>query len=222
MKKNINIAIIGTAGIPACYGGFETLVENLTRLSSNNIRYTVYCSSTLYKSKKQNHNNAELYYVPLNANGIQSIFYDGYSIFHSIFHKRDIILILGVSGCIFLPLARLFSKTKIITNIDGLEWKRSKWGNLTRRFLKFSEYLAMKYSDIIITDNQEITNYALTEYNKNTVTIAYGGDHALLQNRLHEKPEENYYLSICRIEPENNIEMILKAFSKKRNSRLKI
>ncbi|WP_327082924.1 DUF1972 domain-containing protein [Photobacterium kishitanii] len=134
LKKRV--FVLGTVGIPACYGGFESLVENLTKYSSESISYTVYCSSNSYEKKTGKYNNASLVYLPLDANGVQSIFYDILSMIRTLFYKPDTTLILGVSGCIFLPVYRLLSKSKIITNIDGLEWKREKWGKVTKKILK--------------------------------------------------------------------------------------
>ena len=75
--------------------------------------------------------------------------------------KSDVILVLGVSGCAFLPVFRLFSKKRLIINIDGLEHHRDKWNKWVRRFLKFSEKQAVKYGDVIVTDNKGITDYVL-------------------------------------------------------------
>lgn len=204
-----NIAIIGTAGIPACYGGFETLAENLTRYSSSDCAYTIYCSGKIYSEKKKQYNDACLEYINLSANGIQSIPYDIIALFKS--RKFDVVLVLGVSGCIFLPILRMITKAKIVTNIDGLEWKRDKWSGFIRYFLKFSEKMAVKYSDVVIADNEQITKYVCEQYNVAARTIAYGGDHVLVSDDINGKGD--YFLTICRIEPENNIEMILAAFS---------
>lgn len=220
MSKNKKVSIIGTVGLPACYGGFESLVQNLVDYQSKNISYSIYCSSMHYPEKNKKYKNASLNYIPLNANGISSIFYDGLSLLHSWKKKNDVTLILGVSGCIFLPLFKLISKSKIITNIDGLEWKRNKWGKFTKFFLKLSERLAVKYSDIIISDNQAIADYVKNEYGMLSKVIAYGGDHVLTAINSNYYASHNvsnneaYYLSICRIEPENNISLILDAFSK--------
>ena len=78
--------------------------------------------------------------------------------------KADIMLILGVSGCIFLPKIRRQFKGKIITNIDGLEWRRDKWKFYAKWLLKFSERQAVYYSDVIIGDNKGITDYVKQEY----------------------------------------------------------
>lgn len=214
MKK---VAIIGTVGIPACYGGFESLVENLTKNSSKQIRYSVFCSSHHYQEKMEEYNNAKLLYLPLKANGMQSIPYDIFSLIKCFKLKPDVVLILGVSGCIFLPIFKLISRAKVVTNIDGLEWKRDKWGWAIKKFLKISEKIAVKFSDVVVTDNKAIGDYVYSEYGKYNVTIAYGGDHAI-RNSLDEgilKSEfSDYALGLCRIEPENNVEMILDAFSK--------
>ncbi|HIF6196440.1 TPA: DUF1972 domain-containing protein [Vibrio parahaemolyticus] len=214
MKVKTKVCIVGTVGIPACYGGFESLVENLTLHKSENISYTVFCSSKSYSKKLVSHNNSKLHYIPLKANGAQSILYDILSLIKCIFLKPDVVLILGVSGCIFLPIFNLFSNAKIVTNIDGLEWKRDKWSQLVKRFLKFSEKVAVKNSDVVVTDNKAIGRYVDQEYAKSNVTIAYGGDHAIRLGSFDTSSDtKNYALGLCRIEPENNVEMILEAFS---------
>ncbi|HCB2209240.1 TPA: DUF1972 domain-containing protein [Citrobacter farmeri] len=211
MKK---IAIIGTVGIPACYGGFESLVQNLVDYQSSDISYTVFCSSKTYQIKPNSYKSARLEYIPLKANGVSSIFYDIFSLLACLRMKHDVILILGVSGCVILPFFRLFSRSKIVTNIDGLEWRRDKWGYLTKAFLKLSERIAVKFSDVVISDNQAISDYVSTEYNKKSKVIAYGGDHVMIPNADISDAKRSYYLSLCRIEPENNVAMILEAFAK--------
>ncbi|EPT8874545.1 DUF1972 domain-containing protein [Cronobacter dublinensis] len=207
------VAIVGTVGIPACYGGFESLVENLTKYKSEDCQYYIFCSSKHYPNKIKKHNGAELIYIPIKANGVQSILYDIFSLWKCLFLKVDTILILGVSGCIFLPIFKLISKSKIVTNIDGLEWKREKWRKAVQKFLKLSEFFAVKYSHAIVTDNEAITNYVKKEYNKSSFTIAYGGDHAIKTARKDINLKKSYALGLCRIEPENNVELILDAFS---------
>lgn len=216
MKKKI--AFIGTVGLPAKYGGFESLAEYLTKYLGGTFDITVYCSSAFYKNKLKNYNGAQLKYIPLNANGAQSILYDIISIFHALIYS-DVLLILGVSGCVVLPFVKLISSKKIIVNIDGLEWKRAKWGKAAKWFLKYSEKLAVKYADTIVADNKVIQDYVQDNYNIQSELIAYGADHVSIQeiyadvldkfSFLHEK----YAFKVCRIEPENNIHLILKAFS---------
>ena len=210
----MNVSIIGTVGVPANYGGFESLVENIIGdNSSKNIHYTIYCSSKNYSQKLLSYKNAKLKYIPLNANGSQSILYDIISLLKAT-RSSDVILVLGVSGCCFLPVYRLFSRKRLVINIDGLEHKRDKWGKWTRRFLKFSEKMALRYGDVIVADNKGIQDYVAEEYGKKTALIAYGGNHVLcdisdIENEVLEKYElkrEEYSFSLCRIEPENNVQ----------------
>lgn len=106
MNKHMsNTAIIGTVGVPASYGGFETLVENL--IETEKVNYIVYCSSKNYPKKLSTYKNAKLVYIPLSANGISSVIYDAFSILHAIvFRKVNTLLILGVSGCFILPIIK--------------------------------------------------------------------------------------------------------------------
>lgn len=212
----MKISIVGIVGVPACYGGFESLVENLLNESEEERDITVYCSSKSYEKKVDKYKNANLYYIPLNANGSQSIPFDIWSLCHATYKKTDTILLLGVSGAVVLPLIRFFSKVKIVTNIDGLEWKRDKWGKSVKRFLKFSEKLAVKYSDVVISDNKAISDYVKNEYGVSTEVIAYGGDHAVTKEL--KLLDQGYALALCRVEPENNVELILKAFSQSSKS----
>lgn len=206
------INIIGTVGVPACYGGFESLVQNLIDYQSEQIDYQVFCSSQAYKEKQTHYNSAKLTYLPLKANGVSSIPYDIVSLLISLWQKPDVTLILGVSGCLFLPVYRLLTSSRIITNIDGLEWRRDKWGHLSKAFLKFSERLAVQFSHLVVSDNQAIADYVRNEYGVESKVIAYGGDHTLLVDKLIPSVKENYFLALCRIEPENNVFMILEAF----------
>ena len=187
----MNVSIIGTVGVPANYGGFESLVENIIGdNSSKNIHYTIYCSSKNYSQKLLSYKNAKLKYIPLNANGSQSILYDIISLLKAT-RSSDVILVLGVSGCCFLPVYRLFSRKRLVINIDGLEHKRDKWGKWTRRFLKFSEKMALRYGDVIVADNKGIQDYVAEEYGKKTALIAYGGNHVLCDISDIENGEGN-------------------------------
>jgi glycosyltransferase involved in cell wall biosynthesis len=226
MKK---IAIIGTAGVPARYGGFETLVHHLVKQWKGKYKTTVYCSKTYYNSNERPEvwNGAKLVYLPLNANGVTSIFYDIISMIHALFYA-DVLLILGVSGGIFIPFVKLLTKKKIIVNIDGLEWRRAKWGKITQRFLRFSEYLAVKFSDADITDNEALKRYTAVNYGTLSFFVAYGADHVEpckpKVDELIKYPflKDNYFFKVCRIEPENNVHVILDAFSELEDKKLVI
>lgn len=217
------IAIIGTVGVPAKYGGFESLVENLLgENTSEGIEYTVFCSSKAYSQKIDSYKGAKLEYIGLQANGAQSTLYDIVSLLKTS-NKYDVALVLGVSGCVFLPIFRLWFKNKLIINIDGLEHRREKWGKFAKWFLRKSEAMAVRYADVVVADNKGIQDYVTETYHKESAMIAYGGDHAsrvvseakqreILKQYGVEK--DTYAVSVCRIEPENNCHVILEAFSK--------
>lgn len=220
IKQKKKIAVIGTVGLPANYGGFETLTDHLVRNLGEEYDITVYCSKNKYKveDRKEKYMNAKLVYLPFNANGIQSLIYDSYSILHSLFFA-DVLLILGVAGAWILPFVRLFTNKKVIVSIDGIEWKRDKWNILAKLYLWWAEKIAVKYSDIDISDNESIQDYTAYRYGSLSRIIEYGADHT-----LSIKPEDEdkkaysflkmpYACKVCRIEPENNVHSVLKAFS---------
>lgn len=218
--KNQNIAILGTVGIPANYGGFETLAENLVKhhdSASLPDSITIYCSRRSYPSRERSFLSARLKYIPLNANGVQSIFYDIVSLFTAVWNRSNVILLLGVSGAIALPFVRLFSSARVITNIDGIEWRREKWQGLAKFFLHFSEKIAVRFSHELISDNDAIAEYVKSAYGLDSHVIAYGGDHAVsieeVAIEMNDLPE-SYAFSVCRIEPENNVHMVLDAFAR--------
>lgn len=224
MKK---VAIIGTAGVPARYGGFETLAHQLVNQLNQEFELYVYCSNKYYKKEERVKywNNARLFHVPLNANGVQSIIYDILTIIHALFYA-DALIVLGVSGGIMIPFIKIFTNKKIVVNIDGLEWKRDKWGFLIKKYLKLSEYLAVKFSDADITDNAAIKKYTALNYKTLSYLIEYGADHAqkvaIQRSDLTQYPFLNspYAFKVCRIEPENNVHVILAAFAKMKNRKL--
>ena len=216
------VAIVGIQGVPANYGGFESLVENIIgENKSPDIDYTVFCSSKDIKSHLNEYKGAKLKYLPLSANGVQSIPYDMLSMM-KIPKDADVILVLGVSGSLILPFFRLFSKKRLIINIDGLEHRRDKWGKLAKAYLKLSEKMAVKYADVIIADNKGIQDYVKEEYGKDSALIAYGGDHVIRDiDHVFERDilerfslnSNHYAITVCRIEPENNCHKTLEAFA---------
>lgn len=214
MKKKI--AIIGTRGLPARYGGFESLAEYLVRYLNKKYDITVYCSSRIYSQKKKLYNGAKLKYLPLSANGVQSIVYDFLSIILSI-RKNDKILVLGASAGIFMPLLFMF-KEKIILNFGGLDWQRDKWNWCVKKYIKISEKFFIRNVGLVIADNNGIQKYIKKEYQIKSVLIEYGGDQ--VEKKFFEAIDfkewgfvgKKYALNVARIQPDNNIEDIIKAF----------
>jgi glycosyltransferase involved in cell wall biosynthesis len=225
--KNKRIAIIGTVGLPAKYGGFETLADHLVTNLSDKYDFTVYCSKKKYKKEEQltSYKGAKLQYIPLEANGIESIPYDSLSILHALM-KNDVLLILGVAGAWLIPFIRLFTNKKVIISIDGIEWKRDKWPLLAKLYLWWSEMIAVKYSHIDISDNESIQDYTAMRYKTLSRVIEYGADHTIKvspsEDDFKKYPflKTNYAVKVCRIEPENNVHLVLEAFRIKKEMSL--
>jgi len=214
------VAIIGTVGLPACYGGFETLTAYLVKHLHREHDLTVYCSGKKYPQaeRRTHYESARLVYLPFQANGAQSIIYDCVSILHALFFA-DVLLILGVPGSLLLPFVRWFTNKKIIISIDGIEWRRDKWNRYAKWFLRWSENVAVRFAHADISDNDAIQNYTARAYSTRSRVIEYGGDHARKQPITDDYRAQYAFLAqpyafkVCRIEPENNVHLVLAAFA---------
>lgn len=223
MRKKV--AIIGTNGLPPKYGGFETMTNYLTKFKNDEFQFFVFCGNTPKSQQLIEYNGAKLIYLPFNSNGFQSIIYDIVSIIISWF-KYDALIILGTPGSIILIFLNLFKKTKTIINFGGLEWKRNKWNFLIRKYLKLSERIGVKYSSIVVADNQSFCYYINNEYNIKAELIEYGGDHVSIIKPTIELKEkyiflnDNYFVSVSRAQKDNNLHILLDAFSKMPDKKL--
>lgn len=125
-----------------------------------------FCSGKDYTTRPDTYKGARLEYVPFfHANGVQSTPYDILSMLKCL-RGYDTVVILGVSGCVFLPIFRLLYRKKLIVNIDGLEHKRAKWGKFSKWFLRISEAMAVRFADVIVVDNKGIQDYVIETYEK--------------------------------------------------------
>lgn len=215
MNKKLNIGIIGTRGIPNHYGGFEQFAEYLSvGLVERGHKVAVY-NSDKHPYKEKDYKGVQIIHQkdPEDKLGTAGQFiYDLNCIRDSRKRNFDIILNLGyTSSAIWM---RLFPKSAIvITNMDGLEWKRTKFNKYVQKFLQFSEKIAIKRSDYWIADSKAIQSYLAETYQVESKYIAYGAN-------IFDQPDSNvikefgveigkYSLLIARMEPENNIERIL-------------
>lgn len=231
ITDNYDLSIVGTVGIPSNFGGFETLAEQLSKNLSRHWSILVFCSNKRYLNREIGQDSlygVDLNYVDWDANGWQSMPYDCVSIWRAA-SRSNTILILGVSGAPLIPIVRLlWPKVRIVTNIDGIEWKRTKWNLVIRILLLFFEAIAVRFSHVVIVDNQGIQEHVTKTYGRATSLVAYGGDQALLdrENINSSISSETlydsgtYYFAVCRIEPENHIEEILEAFNQTHQARL--
>ena len=212
----MKIAIIGTVGVPARYGGFETLAEQLTRgISPVDHQLVVYCQRTAYPELQGGESFAghPRVLLPLRANGAASMLHDMFAMVHAAWIARaDTLLVLGYSGAWFLPLVRLLRPgALVVTNIDGMEWRRDKFGKGARALLRGLEWFATRFSHRIIADNAALVELARQLHRIEPRLIAYGGDHTVVEPKPFLDLAPGYALSIARIEPENNCHLILAA-----------
>jgi glycosyltransferase involved in cell wall biosynthesis len=211
----MRIAIIGTRGIPNNYGGFEQLAEFLSLgLREKNHEVWVYSSHRHpFREKTWKGINIIHCYDPEQQIGtIGQFVYDLNCILDSRKRKFDVILNLGyTSSSVWM---RLFPRAaKLITNMDGLEWKRTKYSKTVQSFLKKAESWAVKRSSVLVADSMAIQDYLKEKYGRPSTFIAYGAelfdnpdDSVLKRYDLHSG---KFSMLIARMEPENNIEMIL-------------
>lgn len=209
------IGVAGTVGAPARYGGFETLVEQLARnVAPDQARLLLYCQRSAYPEEAMatpfaGHRRV---FVPLRANGSQSMLHDVLAMLHAALVARvGTLLVLGYSGAWFLPVLRVLRPgMRIITNIDGMEWRRDKFGSFAKKVLRSLEWFATRFSHAVVADNAALVTLARSLHNIEPVLIAYGGDHTQVEP-AGPSPSPGYWLSIARIEPENNCHLIVEA-----------
>jgi len=211
----LKIGILGTRGIPNYHGGFEQFTEFFASfLVKKNHDVYVYCSGS-HPYQEKTFNGVTLIHCKDPEDKIGTVgqfFYDLNCIRDSRKRDFDILLQLGyTSNSVWHFL--LPKKPIIITNMDGLEWKRSKYNNYVQRFLKLAEKWAVISSDYLVADSIGIQNYLKKTYHKNSKYIAYGAevfkDSSLAIIEEYKVEKETYNLLIARMEPENNIETIL-------------
>jgi len=215
----MRIAILGTRGIPNYHGGFEQFAEFFAVFLANKGEDVYVYNSSLHPYKEKTFKGVNLIYCkdPEDKLGTAGQFiYDLNCILDARKRNFDVILQLGyTSSTIWWWL--MPRKAKIVTNMDGLEWKRSKYSKKVQTFLKYAEKLGANHSDHLIADSLGIQTYLKKKYNKESTYIAYGADNfnnpdeSILQKYQIEK--EKYSLLIARFEPENNLEMILDGVS---------
>lgn len=214
----MKIAILGTRGIPNNYGGCEANAEMISpRLIASGHEVTVYCSSEhVYQESEWQGVFLRHVYCPESRFGIWgTLLYDYLCLRDACKSEFDIILELGyVPVALFYPIFR--HRPCLFTNMDGLEWRRSKWNAVLRRFTRFTEYLGARYSDALIADNEAIQKHLLEVYGKESYLIAYGAEQVDEPDTEHlamyDVEAGKYYMLVARLEPENNIEMVISGY----------
>jgi glycosyltransferase involved in cell wall biosynthesis len=221
----MKIGIIGTRGIPNQYGGYEQFVEFAAPALVQRGHEVYVYNSSLHPYKERTWKGVQIITRtdPENRVGTAGQFiYDLNCILDARKRNFDIILQLGYTSSSIWSF--LFPKNAlVVTNMDGLEWKRSKYARHVQKFLQHAEKWAVVYSDSLIADSKGIRQYLLEKYGKDSVFIAYGAtlvkeaDEKILETRQVSK--YGYDLLIARMEPENNIETIIRGHLAARQER---
>ncbi len=220
----MNIALVGTRGVPAGYGGFETCVEELgRRLVQRGHEVTVYCRDSYYREKPGAYLGMKLVYLPnMKKKSLDTLSHTFLSVIHSLTKNYDLLMVFNAANSPTLLLPRLLGR-RIAINTDGLEWKRGKWGPVGRSYYKFAEWLSCKLANRIVTDSIGIRDYYRRRYGVEGAHISYGAylensrNPGLLQS-LGVSPG-NYFLQVTRFEPENNPLLTIQAFRRLQTSK---
>ncbi|MGM8274029.1 beta 1-4 rhamnosyltransferase Cps2T [Clostridium perfringens] len=237
-----NVFIIGSKGIPAKYGGFETFVEKLTEKQVNkDIKYHVSCLAD--NENEFEHNGARCFNIKVpNIGPAKAVYYDVVALKECInyIEKNNIKdATIYILACRIGPFIGHYKKKirklgiKLLVNPDGHEWKRAKWNAAIRQYWKLSEKLMVKHADLLVCDSKNIEKYIqedYKQYNSNTTFIAYGADteksklkdddsKILNWYKENELKSKEYYLVVGRFVPENNYETMITEFMKSKSDK---
>lgn len=232
-----HVFIIGSKGIPAKYGGFETFVEKLTeQQKSKDIKYHVSCLAQ--DNKEFEHNGARCFNINVpNIGAAKAVYYDIFALRECIRYIKENKIenpIVYILACRIGPFVGRYKKQlkklggTLFVNPDGHEWRRGKWNAAIRKYWKISEKLMVKHADLLVCDSKNIEKYIqedYKQYNPKTTFIAYGADmeksklsdnDPKLINWYKEKDikAKEYYLVVGRFVPENNYETMITEFMK--------
>ncbi len=219
MKRRLRIAILGTRGIPARYGGFETLAEELSaRLAARGHSVTVYCRAHYWTGLKE-YRGVELRVLPtFRRKHLDTVVHGLISALDVLYRRRfDVALVCNAANVICVPLLRL-GGARVALNVDGIERRRRKWGWPGRAYYSLCERLATILPDVFISDAEVIRSYYRERYNKDSPYIPYGAEAIPANGRATLErcglEPQRYVLYVARLEPENNAHLVIEAFGK--------
>lgn len=220
----MKIAFVSTRGIPNNYGGFEQFAEQISvRLAARGHEIIIY-SPHYHIYKKKEYKGVRIKHIyspePWMGNSVGSFFYDFFSLKDALEkEKPDIVYVAGYTSIVPAYIwynAKNRNSPIFITNMDGLEYKRTKFNKWIRAFLFWEEKMTIKHSHFLIADNVGIQNYYRTQYGKESTLLAYGADIPHDYNKQHifeyGLDSNEYFLIVARMEPENNITMAIEGY----------
>jgi len=210
------IAIIGSHGIYANYGGWDELVRNLAERRRSDLNYLIF-NSAAYPPQKSAPEGVTIRQLKFKADGYQGLFYDFWSIWVCR-RKADTMLLLGAQGMPLAIFLRLFHRFRIVVNAGGFEWERPKFGYCLKRFLKGCFNLSMRHADVVILDNLHYRNFLPEKVKADVRVLPYGGeiDASLETNEvlLGKYPflDKPYFLSVSRPLKDNQLDQLCRSF----------
>jgi glycosyltransferase involved in cell wall biosynthesis len=212
----VKLAIAGTRGIPARYGGFETFAEELsTRLAARGHHVTVYCRE---RHSESSYRGVNLKYLPtIRHKYLDTLTHSFLSTLHLLAARQDVILYCNAANAVFTWTPRIVG-TRSALNVDGLERHRKKWNRLAKAWYRMSEWLATWMPNIVITDAVRIAEYYRERYGRDSHMIPYGAELGpvattdVLGTLALER--RKYFLYVSRMEPENNALLVRECFER--------
>ncbi|HEY7213893.1 MAG TPA: DUF1972 domain-containing protein [Thermoanaerobaculia bacterium] len=215
--RPLSVALIGSRGVPARYGGYETLMEELAvRLLARGFRVTVYCRSHYTPKDLRSWRGAELVVLPtIRTKHLDTPVHTLLSCLHATAAGYDAALVVNSANALFVPLLQV-AGVPVALNVDGIEKRRVKWGAFGRGVYALSERLASVLPDALVTDAEVIRRHYLERYGAESVPIAYGVDprpptETGILTRLG-LASRRYFLYVSRFEPENNPHRVAEAY----------
>ncbi|MEP6980933.1 MAG: DUF1972 domain-containing protein, partial [Nakamurella sp.] len=219
-RAPMSIALVGTRGVPARYGGFETAVEEVGyRLAERGHRVVVYCrdvaAETSSAERPTIYRGMELVHQPaLRKRSLETLSHTALSVAHLVRHRTDAAIVFNAANAPFLPMLRA-ARIPFATHVDGLEWQRGKWGGAGKRYYQLAERASVWWSDALIADAQGIADYYRQKFDADTELISYGApivsDAADRLAELH-LTSRGYHLVVARFEPENHLHLIVQGY----------
>jgi glycosyltransferase involved in cell wall biosynthesis len=211
------VALIGSRGVPNRYGGYETLMEELSvRLVARGFQVTVYCRSHSTPRDLRSWRGVDLVVLPtIRTKYLDTPVHTFLSCLHAMSAGYDAALVVNSANAIFLPLLQI-GGVPVALHVDGIEKRRAKWGPVGRAVYALSERLACVLPDVLVTDAEVIRRHYLERYGAESVPIAYGVDPRppaktgeLERLGLRDR---GYFLYVSRFEPENNPHQVAEAY----------
>lgn len=213
--KTLHVAMIGTRGVPAAYGGFETAVEEVgRRLVERGHHVTVYCRNA--DTSIKTHLGMELVHLPaVKKRSLETLSHTGLSVLHAMKQRPDAAILFNAGNAPFIGWLKAAGIPAAV-HMDGLEWKRAKWAGLGAKYYKRAERVAARSGLALIADAQGIADYLKDEYGRESHLIAYGAP--VLDPGADRLSELNlaagqYHLVVARMEPENHVDVIVEGYA---------